>query len=91
MGFAAFNCITLTIPIVKKINRALISVYHKDGLEEIVTLLDSAGVEIVSTGGTWDFISKLGIKAVTVESLTGYPSILGGRVISAMSRNTGSR
>ncbi len=80
MGFAAFNCITLTIPIVKKINRALISVYHKDGLEEIVTLLDSAGVEIVSTGGTWDFISKLGIKAVTVESLTGYPSILGGRV-----------
>ncbi len=64
----------------KKIKRALISVYHKDGLGEIVSLLDSLGVEIISTGGTFDFITNLNIKATTVESLTSYPSILGGRV-----------
>ena len=64
----------------KKINSALISVYYKDGLEEIVTLLNSLGIKIYSTGGTYDFITRLGIKAETVESLTSYPSILGGRV-----------
>ncbi len=64
----------------KKINRALISVYHKEGLEEILFLLDELGVEIISTGGTFDFISKLNIRARSVESVTGYPSILGGRV-----------
>lgn len=64
----------------KKIKSALISVYHKDRLDEIVKLLDQFGVEIISTGGTYDFINKLGIKAETVESLTSYPSILGGRV-----------
>jgi phosphoribosylaminoimidazolecarboxamide formyltransferase/IMP cyclohydrolase len=65
---------------VKKIKRALISVYHKEGLDEIITTLDKLGVEIISTGGTYDFINKLGVSATTVESLTSYPSILGGRV-----------
>jgi phosphoribosylaminoimidazolecarboxamide formyltransferase/IMP cyclohydrolase len=65
---------------VKKIKRALISVYHKEGLEEILDLLHRKGVEIISTGGTYEFIRKKGIPAITVESLTSYPSILGGRV-----------
>ena len=64
----------------KKIRSALLSVYHKDGLEPVVRLLNEAGVEIYSTGGTHDFILSLGIEAKTVESLTNYPSILGGRV-----------
>lgn len=64
----------------KKIKTALISVYYKDHLEEIVKKLDSQGVAIISTGGTKDFIEKLGIKVTAVEELTGYPSILGGRV-----------
>jgi phosphoribosylaminoimidazolecarboxamide formyltransferase/IMP cyclohydrolase len=64
----------------KKIKSALISVYYKDGLEDIVRALDKQGVTIYSTGGTYKFIKDLGIDAVTVESLTGYPSILGGRV-----------
>ena len=64
----------------KKIKSALVSVFYKDGLEEIVRELDKQGVVIYSTGGTYEFIKGLGIDAVTVESLTGYPSILGGRV-----------
>lgn len=64
----------------KKIKSALISVFYKDGLEDIVKALDAQGVTIYSTGGTYKFITDLGINAVTVESLTGYPSILGGRV-----------
>ena len=64
----------------KQIKSALISVYYKDGLEDIVKALDAHGVTIYSTGGTYKFITDLGINAVTVESLTGYPSILGGRV-----------
>jgi len=64
----------------KKIKSALISVYHKDGLSEIVTKLSELGVKIYSTGGTFDFIKSLGIEAEAVESLTSYPSILGGRV-----------
>ncbi|MDR2938202.1 MAG: bifunctional phosphoribosylaminoimidazolecarboxamide formyltransferase/IMP cyclohydrolase [Prevotellaceae bacterium] len=64
----------------KKIKSALISVYYKDGLDKIVQQLDSQGVKIYSTGGTLDFIEGLGAKATSVESLTGYPSILGGRV-----------
>ena len=64
----------------KKIKSALISVFYKDGLEDIVRALDKQGVTIYSTGGTYKFIKDLGIDAVTVESLTGYPSILGGRV-----------
>lgn len=64
----------------KKIKSALISVFYKDGLEGIVKSLDSQGVTIYSTGGTYKFIHDLGIEPVAVESLTGYPSILGGRV-----------
>jgi phosphoribosylaminoimidazolecarboxamide formyltransferase / IMP cyclohydrolase len=64
----------------KKISSALISVYYKDGLEQIVRVLHRLGVTIYSTGGTFDFISKLGIPAIAVESLTSYPSIFGGRV-----------
>ncbi len=65
---------------VKPIRSALISVYHKDRIDEIASKLDSLGVTIYSTGGTYDFICRLGINALTVESLTGYPSIFGGRV-----------
>ena len=64
----------------KKIKSALISVYYKDGLERIVRKLAEDGVAIYSTGGTLSFIESLGLKATSVESLTGYPSILGGRV-----------
>ena len=62
------------------IRRALISVYHKDGLAEILALLHQAGVEFVSTGGTHAFIESLGYPCVAVEDLTKYPSMLGGRV-----------
>jgi phosphoribosylaminoimidazolecarboxamide formyltransferase / IMP cyclohydrolase len=65
---------------VKKIQTALISVYYKDNLEPIVKLLNSYGVQILSTGGTYDFIETLGVPVSKVEDLTGYPSIFGGRV-----------
>ncbi|MBP3254281.1 MAG: bifunctional phosphoribosylaminoimidazolecarboxamide formyltransferase/IMP cyclohydrolase [Bacteroidales bacterium] len=64
----------------KQIQRALISVFSKEGIDVIVKKLDELGVEIYSTGGTYDFIKSLGVDAKTVESLTSYPSILGGRV-----------
>lgn len=64
----------------KRIKRALVSVYHKDGLDEILKKLNAEGVSFVSTGGTKTFIESLGIACDAVEDLTGYPSILGGRV-----------
>ena len=64
----------------KKIKSALISVYYKDNLEPIVKKLNELGIKIFSTGGTQDFIEKLGVKVTPVENLTSYPSILGGRV-----------
>jgi phosphoribosylaminoimidazolecarboxamide formyltransferase / IMP cyclohydrolase len=64
----------------RKITRALISVFYKDNLEPIIHTLAKAGVEFVSTGGTQDFIEKLGYAVTPVEKLTGYPSIFGGRV-----------
>ncbi len=64
----------------KKIKSALVSVYYKDGLGEIIKALHEAGIRIFSTGGTYSFIKDLGYEAETVESLTSYPSILGGRV-----------
>lgn len=64
----------------KTIKTALISVYHKDNLDKIVKLLSDKRVTIYSTGGTMDFIKGLGVPVVAVEELTGYPSILGGRV-----------
>ncbi len=64
----------------KKICSALISVYHKDNLEEIVRKLNSLNVILYSTGGTKDYIESLGIKVTAVEDITSYPSIFGGRV-----------
>ena len=64
----------------KKVKSALISVFHKDGLEPIVQKLNDLGVTIYSTGGTESFIKELGINVIPVEGLTSYPSILGGRV-----------
>lgn len=64
----------------KKIKTALISVYHKDGLEEIVRKLHSEGVMLLSTGGTQEFIERLNIPCHAVEEFTSYPAILGGRV-----------
>jgi phosphoribosylaminoimidazolecarboxamide formyltransferase / IMP cyclohydrolase len=64
----------------KKIQSALISVFYKDGLEDIVRQLHRLGITIYSTGGTQQFIEDLQVPCVAVESLTGYPSILGGRV-----------
>ena len=65
---------------IKQIKSALVSVYHKDGLDRILNLLNDNGVTLISTGGTQSFIESLGIPCKSVESLTGYPSILGGRV-----------
>jgi phosphoribosylaminoimidazolecarboxamide formyltransferase/IMP cyclohydrolase len=64
----------------KQIKSALISVFYKDNLENIVKKLGEQGVTIYSTGGTQKFIEELGVKCVAVEELTAYPSILGGRV-----------
>lgn len=65
---------------VKKASSALISVFHKDGLEPIVKKFQELGITIYSTGGTEKFITDLGIDVVPVEDVTSYPSILGGRV-----------
>lgn len=64
----------------KQIKTALISVYHKDGLESLLSKLHAEGVKFLSTGGTQSFIESLGYECQTVESVTSYPSILGGRV-----------
>jgi len=64
----------------KRINSALISVFYKEGLADIVRMLHKMHVKIYSTGGTFTFINDLGIPAEKVEDLTSYPSILGGRV-----------
>ncbi len=64
----------------RKIKTALISVYHKDGLEEILARLTKDGVKLLSTGGTQKFIESLGYECEKVEDVTTYPSILGGRV-----------
>jgi phosphoribosylaminoimidazolecarboxamide formyltransferase/IMP cyclohydrolase len=64
----------------KPIQSALISVFHKDGLDEIIRLLKKHDVTIYSTGGSLEYIRSLGLEAIAVEDLTGYPSILDGRV-----------
>jgi phosphoribosylaminoimidazolecarboxamide formyltransferase/IMP cyclohydrolase len=64
----------------KTIKKAILSVYYKDGLDKLVTLLHSQGVELYSTGGTYQFITDLGVPCVQIDSLTGFPEILGGRV-----------
>ena len=64
----------------KKIKTALVSVYHKDGLDDLLAELHKNGVQFLSTGGTQAFIESLGYPCQQVEDLTTYPSILGGRV-----------
>ena len=64
----------------RKIKNALISVFYKEGIDQIAKELDRLGVNIYSTGGTQSFIEDLGVKVNAVENLTSYPSILGGRV-----------
>lgn len=64
----------------KKIKTALVSVYHKDGLENLLAKLNAEGVKFLSTGGTQAFITSLGYECQAVEEVTTYPSILGGRV-----------
>ena len=64
----------------KRIKTALVSVYHKDGLNELLAKLHEEGVKFLSTGGTQQLIESLGYECQTVESVTSYPSILGGRV-----------
>jgi phosphoribosylaminoimidazolecarboxamide formyltransferase / IMP cyclohydrolase len=70
------------VPVIdtKRIKSALLSVFHKDGLAPVVQALYQAGVHLYSTGGTESFVRSLGIPVTPVEELTGYPSILGGRV-----------
>ncbi len=63
-----------------KIESALISVYHKEGLDDILKSLNDLNVKFISTGGTRDFIKSLGYECEAVEDITSYPSILGGRV-----------
>ena len=64
----------------KRIKTALVSVFHKDGLDELLKKLNDEGVRFLSTGGTQQFIESLGYECQKVEDLTTYPSILGGRV-----------
>lgn len=64
----------------KKIKTALVSVFHKDGLDELLAELHAQGVQFLSTGGTQSFIESLGYPCQKVEDVTTYPSILGGRV-----------
>ena len=64
----------------KRIKTALVSVYHKDGLNELLAKLHEEGVKFLSTGGTQQLIESLGYECQTVESVTSYPSLLGGRV-----------
>lgn len=64
----------------KKIKTAFFSVYYKDGLLDLIRELHTQGVVIYSTGGTAEFITSAGFPVVTVEELTGFPPILGGRV-----------
>src|SRR3989344_342003 len=64
----------------KKISSALVSVFNKDGLEDIIQLLDKHKIKIISTGGTAEFVRKLKIPVTEVETITNYPALFGGRV-----------
>ena len=64
----------------KRIKSALISVFHKEGLDELLNVLKQFGVKVYSTGGTYEYVKNFGLETQSVESVTGYPSILGGRV-----------
>ena len=75
-----FSTLHIYMAETKKMKTALISVYHKDGLEDILAKLTEQGVKLLSTGGTQKFIESLGYEREKVEDVTSYPSILGGRV-----------
>ena len=75
-----FSTLHIYMTETKKMKTALISVYHKDGLEDILAKLTEQGVKLLSTGGTQKFIESLGYECEKVEDVTSYPSILGGRV-----------
>ncbi len=83
-GVSIFNNLAISFfqnfCLLKKIRTALISVFYKNGIDTVVALLKAQGVQIYSTGGTYDYIRNLDPTVKTVESLTSYPSILGGRV-----------
>ena len=64
----------------KKIKTAFISVFNKDNLDKLIKHLNSLNIELISTGGTEKYIRNLGIKVRSVQDLTNFPSILGGRV-----------
>ena len=70
----------------KKINSALVSVFNKDGLDEIIKLLHKHKVKIISTGGTAEFVRKLKIPVTEVETITNFPSVFGGRVKTLQSQ-----
>ena len=70
-----------------KIKSALISVFSKEGIDEIVNELEKNNVIIYSTGGTYDFIKNLGHKVIKVEDITTFPSIFGGRVKNITPKN----
>ena len=76
----AKNQKSLPLLMEKKIQSALISVFYKDGLAPLAKTLHALNITIYSTGGTQQFIEALGIPCIGVETVTGYPSILGGRV-----------
>lgn len=76
--FCALNRLTRIMEI--QLRSALLSVYHKEGLDKIVEGLHHLGVQLYATGGTYDFIKSKGLPVIPVEDITGYPSILGGRV-----------
>ncbi len=64
----------------RKIQTALLSVFHKEGLEPLLKKFKELGIQVVSTGGTYDFIKSKGYEAMSIENLTAYPPLLGGRV-----------
>jgi phosphoribosylaminoimidazolecarboxamide formyltransferase/IMP cyclohydrolase len=63
-----------------RIKTALVSVYDKTGIEPVIRTLDKLSVRLISTGGTKNYISSLNIPVTSVEEITSYPSIFGGRV-----------
>jgi len=73
----------------KKVKNALISVFYKEGLDQVLEVLNQFDINFYSTGGTYDYIKEKGYNAQTIESLTSYPSILGGDFIPIYFRRKG--
>ena len=70
----------------RKIQNALITVFNKEKIDIIARQLNDLGIHIFSTGGTYDYLQKIGIPATTIESITSYPSIFGGQIGRASCR-----